>query len=85
MCILVFKFKQNSQEPQLVDALFAVSNDSRCKSFKVLMATIVSSQISANSKAECQSSAANDDHQHHDEDPEDIELDLGSAYWDGVV
>eukprot|EP00439_Symbiodinium_sp_Y106_P073103 s4036_g13.t1 len=57
------------------------------KAFKVLMATTVSSQIwcSANSKAECQSSAANDDHQHHDEGPEDIELDLGSAYWNEAL
>ena len=66
---------------------FAVGSDSRFKAFKVLMATTVSSQIwcSANSKAECQSSAANDDHQHHDEGPEDIELDLGSAYWNEAL
>ena len=32
-----------------------------------------------------QSSAANDDHQHHDEDPEDIELDLGSACWNEAL
>ena len=66
---------------------FAVGSDSRFKSFKALMATTVSSQIwcSANSKAECQSSAANDDHQHQDEDPEDIELDLGSAYWNEAL
>ena len=64
---------------------FAVGSNSRFKSFKALMATTVSSQIwcSANSKAECQSAAANDDH--HDEDPEDIELDLGSAYWNEAL
>ena len=51
------------------------------------MARTVSSQIwcSANSKAECQSSSANDDHQLHDEDPEDIGLDLGSAYWNEAL
>ena len=66
---------------------FVVGSDSRFKSFKALMATAESSQIwcSANSKAECQSSAANDDHQHHDEGPEDIELDLGSAYWNEAL
>ena len=72
----------NSQEPQVVDVLlFCGGSNSRFKSFKELMATTLSSEIwgSANLKAKCQSCAANDDH--HDEDPEDIELDLGSAYW----
>ena len=56
----------NSQEPHLFCS-FAIGSNSRFKSFKALMATTLSSEIwgSANLKAECQSSAANDDH--HDE------------------